>query len=417
MTTLSQRFRSLTLPPRLRDAVAPALGAAHAARRRALPVLAVVTEAGWVVLVLGVLAWLLGWLFGWREFSVLAAGCLTVVVLSAIWLIGRTRLTVEVAAEPRRVSVGEAVTGELVVTNAARGPLLPLVLDLPVGAGMLRFTLPLLSPGATARELFVVPTSRRGVIDLGPATSRRGDPLGLMRTDRAWTEVSEVFVHPRIVPLEPLGAGLLRDLEGTTSEDISQSDLAFHALREYVPGDDLRHVHWRSSAKAGQLLIRQFLDTRRSHLALVVDSAVSAYPDPEHYETAISAAASMLTRGLIDDYDVTFVSGQAAMTRTRGRTALDACCRAELGSEKLVDLSRKAFALAPDTSLAVFVTGGAWDLGELRRSAANYPPEVTRVALRIDPGSSLGLRRLENLTLLTLPTLEDLPILLARGIR
>ena len=50
------------------------------------------------------------------------------------------------------------------------------------------------------------------------------------------------------------------------------SDLAFHALREYQPGDDRRYVHWRSSAKHGRLLVRQFLDTRRSHLAVVVDT-------------------------------------------------------------------------------------------------------------------------------------------------
>ena len=57
------------------------------------------------------------------------------------------------------------------------------------------------------------------------------------------------------------------------------SDLAFHALREYVPGDDLRHVHWRSSARAGELLVRQYHDTRRNHATVVVDADPAAYPD------------------------------------------------------------------------------------------------------------------------------------------
>ena len=103
----------------------------------------------------------------------------------------------------------------------------------------------------------------------------RGDPLGLVRRTVRWTDVTELFVHPRTVSLESLGAGLLRDLEGETTQDLSMSDLAFHALREYQPGDDRRYIHWRSSAKAGRLLVRQFLDTRRSHLSVVVDT------DPE----------------------------------------------------------------------------------------------------------------------------------------
>ena len=90
-----------------------------------------------------------------------------------------------------------------------------------------------------------------GVIPVGPATSVRGDPIGLIRRQVSWAEQTEVFVHPRTTRLEPFGSGLLRDLEGRTTEDVSMSDLAFHTLREYVPGDDRRYIHWRSSAKVG----------------------------------------------------------------------------------------------------------------------------------------------------------------------
>ena len=109
------------------------------------------------------------------------------------------------------------------------------------------------------------------------ATTVHGDPLGLVRRTVAWTERTELFVHPLTVSLESLGAGLLRDLEGTVTPDLSMSDLAFHALREYQPGDDRRYIHWRSSAKHDRLLVRQFLDTRRSHLAVVVDTSPEVY--------------------------------------------------------------------------------------------------------------------------------------------
>ena len=82
---------------------------------------------------------------------------------------------------------------------------------------------------------------------------------------------------------------------GVPSDQVSMSDLAFHALREYVPGDDLRHVHWRSSARAGQLLVRQYHDTRRTHATLLVDTRRDAYAESD-FELALSVAASLTTR-------------------------------------------------------------------------------------------------------------------------
>ena len=186
--------------------------------------------------------------------------------------VGRTQVAIRTQVDPVRVTVGEPASGRIEVTNESRRPLLPLLVELPVGISAARFTLPPLAPGGAHEELFVVPTNRRGVIPVGPATTVQGDPLGLVRRTLRWTDVTELFVHPRTISLESVGAGLLRDLEGETTQDLSMSDLAFHALREYQPGDDRRYIHWRSSAKAGRLLVRQFLDTRRSHLSIVVDA-------------------------------------------------------------------------------------------------------------------------------------------------
>ena len=64
------------------------------------------------------------------------------------------------------------------MTNEARTPMLPILVELPVGLSAARFVLPPLRPGDEHEELFVVPTSRRGVIQVGPATTVQGDPLG-----------------------------------------------------------------------------------------------------------------------------------------------------------------------------------------------------------------------------------------------
>ncbi len=88
---------------------------------------------------------------------------------------------------------------------------------------------------------------------------------------------SSCFVAPRVTDLSVFAGGLTHDLDGATSQQLSMSDLAFHALREYVPGDDLRHVHWRSSAKAGELLVRQYHETHRGHVTVLVDGARASY--------------------------------------------------------------------------------------------------------------------------------------------
>ena len=73
----------------------------------------------------------------------------------------------------------------------------------------------------------------------------QGDPLGLFRRVRTWSEVEEIFVHPRTVPLPPTVMGLLRDMEGQPTLELSPSDVAFHALREYAPGDEFGVFYYR----------------------------------------------------------------------------------------------------------------------------------------------------------------------------
>ncbi|MDO7867830.1 DUF58 domain-containing protein [Nocardioides jiangxiensis] len=384
--------------------------------RRVGPAWATFTPAARALLVIGAIAWLAAAWGGWREMAVVAAGILTLLVLAALFMIGHTHLEVRLTTEPPRVTVGNPVTGEVEVRNKAKSPLLPVRLDLPVGQGGVAFDLPALRPGSTHAELFVVPTERRGVIEVGPVTTGRGDPVGLFRREVTWSDVHEIFVHPVITPLEPLGAGLIRDLEGNVSENVSQSDLAFHALREYLPGDDLRHIHWRSSARHGQLLVRQFLDTRRSHINVIVDSDPASYRDPEDYELAISAAASLLVRAIMDGFDATFLSGQHAMTRGTGRSALDACSRAELSGDRIMDVAGRGARLAPDTSLVCLVTGPHAPFTTLQRAAAHFPIEVGKIAMIIDPQATASLKAVADLPLLTLGALSELPGLLKWGL-
>lgn len=378
-------------------------------------VLATVTSFGWTTLALAGFGWLLAALFGWGELALLAAVLLVGFAIACGFTIGRMNLAVTLEADPLRVTVGESSAARVSVTNLARTPVLPIGLEFPVGEALGRFTLPALGAGASHDEVVIIPTQQRGVIELGPVVTQRGDPFGLVRREVTWTQRLELFVHPRRVPLEPLGAGLLRDLEGHTTNDTSMSDLAFHTLREYAPGDDRRYIHWRSSAKvssasgSGTFLVKQFLDTRRSHIAVVVDADEASYADEAEFELAISVGASVAVRALADEMDLTIVVGEHAATRPHPALALDTFSRAGHGPWPLAPSVGRLSQLAPDVSVAILVSGSRAGFGCFARARAHLAPEVHTFAITAERGAAMALRQASGMAVLTVGNLNDLP--------
>lgn len=391
------------------------------ARRRLGGWLGVVSPLGWTLLTGGIGSWVLASRLGWAEFGYVAAVFAILLVLSALFTIGRLRLAVVLEVDPLRVLVGESAAAQLTITNKASTPLLPIGVEMTVGASVARYTTPILMPGALHEELTLIPTERRGVVVIGSVTTQRGDPFGAFRREVAWTDPVEMFVHPRTVPLEPLGSGLLRDLEGQTTNEVSMSDLAFHTLREYVPGDDRRYIHWRSSAKAsaaagaGSFLVRQFLDTRRSHVAVVVDVSPRAYRTPEEFELAISTGASVTRRALLDEMDLTVVCGEHAAVQPSPHTALDTFSRAELSGWTLAKATGKLARLAPDASVVLLVTGSLTEFPELLHARGLLPHEVNTIGLQIQEGAGASLRQVAGLPLIGIGGLSDLAPVLANG--
>lgn len=391
----------------------PAAGVVERTSRTARAVCRVVTPFGWAVLAIMVAAWVIGWQLGWREAMLLAAACLLLIVMSLVFLIGRATHQVSVLLQLRRVSVGAPAAGQVSVTNVSPRRMWPIRLELRVGAAVARFNLPALPGGRHHDELFVIPTTRRAVVPVGPAHTVRGDPLGLMRREVAWTGVTELFVHPRIVGLDPLSSGLLRDLEGQSSNAVSMSDLAFHALRDYAAGDDRRYIHWRSSARTGQLMVRQFVDTRRIHATVVVDGRPASYASEEEFELALSAAGSIAVRAVQDEQQASIIAAREAVADGNIQRILDALTRADFADDAdLATLAGGVLRTAPDTSLAVLITGSIVPFRLVRRAAAALPPEIDTVALRVDPAADPGMTTVGETTVLTLRALNDLPALI-----
>ncbi len=384
-----------------------------------------VTPLGRAVLSLGLLSLALARLTGLVELGVVSALCLLLVAIGLAVVLAPTSVRADLALRPDRTSVGVPVRGRLRLVN--RWPLAvgrPVV-ELSSGAERPWVRLPTLRARGTHDSDLVVPAHRRGVVVVGPVLYRRTDPVGLFARRVRWAGPVELLVRPATTDLAGLPVGQLRDLEGVASDQISMSDLAFHALREYVRGDDLRHVHWRSSARAGQLLVRQYHDSRRTSILLVVDTRRSAYADPDDFELALSVAASVTLRAGHDGYDLTLVCGRVTVGGASAGTdpsyVLDAFCRAELDpagvTRELSDQVTRGLGAAYDASMLFLVTGTAAPVDELQRVAAGTPPDLWTSVWRTGSGEAAGLAEYAGRPIVTLGGLGQLPVAMSEVTR
>ena len=162
-----------------------------------------------------------------------------------------------------------------------------------------RFLVPPLAAGATARAAYRVPTRRRGRYRVGPLSLSATDPFGLARRVLPSVADSDVLVRPRVDDIvAPVAVGSRVAGESDLPAPRAMvSDLGdeFLTLREYELGDDLRRVHWRSTARTGDLMIRQNEARWRSRAAVVLDVHPDGH-DPESFEVAVGAVASIVTR-------------------------------------------------------------------------------------------------------------------------
>ncbi len=396
--------------------------------RPRLAPLNVVTGTGYAILISTLLAWIAATDLHWVELGVISVLGLVLFVLCVATTLGGMALRVELVPDDLRIEIGARTNVTVTVENtAARRGLVPIPaeIELPDGTEHGRvFELSPLAPGA-ARVIdhFDVHGARRGVVRLGPATAVRADLFGLVRRSVVLPGGTEVLVHPRRVPLPSSGSGLLHDLEGRTTEHISASDLEFHTLREYTAGDDARHIHWRSSAKlvsarpdAG-FLVRQFLETRLTHLLVLVDGDRAAYGDPAaDFETAISAGASLAERALKDKLQLTFLVADRLAHEPSIPQALDACSRAQADTAAgPAALIARGLRVAPRTTSVVLVTGDRRAYEDLRRLARRVPRGVRTVVIAVDPTRETGVAAVGHPTLLHLKQLGELRVLMREG--
>ena len=386
-----------------------------AARLRAIPGIrhvmdacSVVTSFGWLVIGAAITGFVGAILAGWAEAFALFVACLSLLIIAIILVAAPSPYRVFLRLAQERVVAGQTALGEIRVVNdtARRGG--SEVIELPIGTGVAEFVIPGVSSHETWDEFFSVLTRRRGVIEIGPARTVRSDGLGLLRRVRSWDNPVTLYVHPRTVRIPFEATGFQVDVEGVVTAKLSSSDVSFHALRDYEPGDDRRAVHWQSTARLGKLIVRQYEETHRSHHLIVLDTSRSSW-DRDSFEDGVSVAASLALAGISASRTVSFAAGKTWVPATNAGAMLDALSSLPMsGRDDITALARRAYAARPSASYVSIVAPPSVSDAEAAHLAQVTPRDVTVQVLRINPKRRPRRRRLEGGVLYDCPSLRDL---------
>jgi uncharacterized protein (DUF58 family) len=357
------------------------------------------TPAGWSAVAGGLAAYAVGVILGYPELVVAGVVLLGLVVAGFGWVVRPPRMTVRREVAPERVRRAAAALGLVELTNAGRHRSPRLRLEDRAGARTEPLDLPPLRPGAKQVFTYRLATARRGVYPVGPLTLAQTDPFGLVARRRPFGEQATLWVHPRSHPVPPNRAGSTLEVDGPMDDRAPEGSIAFQGLRPYVIGDDLRQVHWRTTARTGTLMVKKHVDTNRPQVVLLLDDRRASYTEPGWFEEAAEVAASLLEAALRAGAPVRLdqVSGAVAgFVPTGARDGLDLLAAAELaGTGDLVDAVGRLGGEAGG-SAAVLVTGevGGGDVAGLEQLAGRYR-RVSVLAVGASPAQARRVGTLE----------------------
>lgn len=255
-----------------------------------------------------VLAWGIGRMLGIAELYAVAAAGVIAVGLGLLYV----RLTTSSVAARRIVETERVIAGghvdariELRNDSPVPSPTLLVAEQLPETLwasgqpepGTARFVLDGLGPGRIASARYQADATSRGRVELGPVTVRLRDPFGVAERTRRYTSTAEVIVYPRIERLdEQQVSGSHMGSGSSDSRRVFATGDEFYTMREYVRGDDLRMVHWPSTAHRQKMMVRQMEQPWQAHATVYLDTRRGGHtsgPDGT-LERAVSVAASLV---------------------------------------------------------------------------------------------------------------------------
>jgi uncharacterized protein (DUF58 family) len=249
------------------------------------------TDRGRLALALGGATYLAAWAFGSKALYPVALGLLAAVLLAWLW----TRLANRSLELRRSLSAGDRVEGESVevaLQLVAERALVPARWVLRERVGKLGERETPLALGGRARYVLEALPRGRYVFEQSRAVVE--DPFGLERIEQPLEAPGALLVYPRLVELDRLfSESGDRGFDGRRLLLRRPSGFDLHSVREYEQGESLRKVHWRSTARRGQLMVKELEDSPRDEVAVVLDADPTAVVG-ESFEVEVRAAGSIL---------------------------------------------------------------------------------------------------------------------------
>ncbi|HEV7209895.1 MAG TPA: DUF58 domain-containing protein [Mycobacteriales bacterium] len=289
----------------------------------------------------------------------------------ALVIVTRTRYRLRLVRTltPARVEAGTSARVLLHMENVSRLPSNVLLMEdvLPYAlGGRPRFVLRQIEPSGVREATYSVRCEVRGRYEIGPLTVRLTDPFGCVELSRSFTSRETLTVTPKVfaLPSVRLGGDWYGGGEGRSSQ-VAITGEADVATREYRRGDDLRKVHWRSTAKRGELMVRRDEQPRQNRATLLLDTRRTAHRGDgpgASFEWSVSALASVgvwLTRR---GYTLRLASTGGLMVSASSPSLaegvlLDSLSIVQAGSEQVIDEALRGVVGHGGGGLVVAVVG------------------------------------------------------------
>jgi uncharacterized protein (DUF58 family) len=352
------------------------------------------TSRGRSFIASGAAAMLCAFVLGEHDLLRVSVLIIALPVLAAL-VVARTRYRLSCARrlDPSRVEVGSDSTVTLRLENVTRLPTGLLLIEdtVPYAVGTRpRFVLDRVESQGVREIDYKVRSDLRGRFSIGPLSVRIADPFGLVELTRAFTATDTLMVIPEVVPLphvrlsgEWTGGG---DSRTTTVAAAGDDDIG---PREYRQGDDLRRVHWRSTARYGELMVRREEQQWQSRGALLLDTRRHAHRGEgprSSFEVGVSAAASIGVHLAREGLGLRLVTDQGAYQLNEGgfgNSLLDALAVVRPSTARSLESGVTALRQGGGDGLIVAVLGDI-DAEEAQALARLRHGGVTGVAVMLD---------------------------------
>jgi|GEM_PF-1460559 len=318
-----------------------------------------ITRYGAIALLAGAVLWVIARVVAGTAMYLFAYGVLLLIVVAYLIAPRKLKLEGDRSGLYPRVHEGDRLDVEVKLTAKRGVSTFVLEEKLPARLGhTVKVPITKLGSGKTVSHYYSLRAARRGVYEVGPLVAVKGDPLGLCERETLVAKPFELLVHPRIELVSD--RPLTRQFEDPPIRPpVSKpwpSGLEFYGMREYVPGDDLRRIVWRASARTGKIMVREAEQGITDKITVIIDTDRGVHSRDEggvseSFEAGIRAGASLGVRHLREGYEVKTETNGGPLTRTlRGAinqmVLLDSYARLELSRFPLSQVIRRMLSSA-----------------------------------------------------------------------